>query len=124
MAFSYVPSLSIGRVRLLISDRDEDTAVFSDDEIEALLAIEEDDVRLAAASALEAIAANETLVLKRITALDLTTDGPAVAKSLLEIAKRLRDTVAELPAFDIAEMVVDAHSERERLYKQALRGAI
>jgi hypothetical protein len=124
MAFSYVASTSIGRVRLLISDRDEDTAVFSDEEIDAFLALEDNDIRLAAASALEAIAANETLVLKRITALDLTTDGPAVTKSLLEIAKRLRDTVAELPAFDIAEMVFDAHSERERLYKQALRGAI
>lgn len=45
----------------------------------------------AAASALVATANNEALVLKKIVTEDLQTDGPSVAKALLQGAKDLRD---------------------------------
>jgi hypothetical protein len=122
MAFSYDPSTSIGRVRLLTTDREEDAAIFSDEEIGAFLILNDDDVRLAAAEALESVAVNEALVLKKLTTLDLSTDGPALAKSLLDLAARLRKSVEQQVAIDYAEMAVNDFSVDELLYKQMQRG--
>lgn len=94
--------MTAATVRLLISDLTV-PQIFSDSELEAFLTLEGQDVKLAAAQALDAIASNETLVLKRITTLDLTTDGPAVAKSLREHADALRLQVARA-----AEVAADA----------------
>jgi len=122
MSFSYDPSSNIGRVRLLTTDRDEDAAIFSDEEIGAFLLLNDDDVRLAAAEALESIAVNEALVLKKLTTLDLSTDGPALAKSLLDLAARLRKSVEQAVAIDYAEMAVNDWSAGELLYRQMQRG--
>lgn len=59
--------------------------------------------------------------------LDITTDGPAVATGLKELAAEYRrQALEEDPTgqFDYAEMVYNAFTERERIYKQFLRGAI
>lgn len=123
MAFTYDVSSDRGRVRMLITDRDEANAIFSDDEIDAFLAMESSSIRLAAAAALETIAASEALVQKRITILDLTTDGPAVAKALMDAAKALRDREKDNDgaAFDIAELVLDQFTYRDRLTNEFLR---
>lgn len=47
-------------------------------------------VWLSAADALEAIAASEVLISKKITTQDLSTDGPAVAEALRKLAAQLR----------------------------------
>lgn len=120
----YDPSTSAGRVRLLINDTDTDDPVFDTDEIAAFLAMEGDDVRLAAASALDVLASNEAMVQKRIRLLDLQTDGPAVAKALRDHAGVLRGQVDEAGDFEIAEMVHDDFSWRERIEKQYLRGEL
>ncbi len=93
MAIDY--TTDIGRVRLLITDTDEASPIFSDAQIEAFLDIEGDVLKLGAARALETIAVNEALVQKRIKLLDLSTDGPAVAKALQDAAKHLREEVAK-----------------------------
>lgn len=120
----YDPSTDAGRVRLLINDTDTDDPVFDTDEIAAFLAMEGDDVRLAAASALDVLASNEAMVQKRIRLLDLQTDGPAVAKALRDHAGVLRGQVDEAGDFEIAEMVHDDFSWRERIEKQYLRGEL
>ena len=117
MAFEYDLSTDAGKVRLLIPDSNENSYLFEDDEIAAFLTLESG-VKRAAAMALEVIAANEALVLKAIKILDLTTDGPKVADSLLKRAKLLRDQAEqdELIAgdgWDIAEWAVDPFSTRE-----------
>lgn len=124
MAFTYDVTTDRGKVRMLITDRDSSNSIFQDDEIDAFLSLEGNSVRLAAATALDAIATDQALVLKKIVMLggDLETDGPAVAKALREQAKALRDTENESGAFDIAEQVVDTFSFRERVWKQAQRG--
>lgn len=82
---------AVGQVRLLTTDVDEAFPLHTDAEIGAFLTIEGSNVKRAAAAQLEAIATSETLVSKKITTQDLSTDGPAVAKDLRERAKLLRD---------------------------------
>ena len=98
--------------------------VLSDTNISAYLTLEADDVRLAAADALDAIASNEVLVQKVIRLGDLSTNGAAQASALREHAKQLRDTVAaagDEASFDIAEQVLDQFSYREFVQKDAMR---
>lgn len=128
MSFTYQPGTSRGRVRLLISDVDQTTATFTDEEIDTFLTLEDDDVRLAAAQALDTIASNEALVSKRIRLLDLQTDGPAVAKALRERAGELRRQAREGADgalggdFELAELVVDDFTARQRLANETSRG--
>lgn len=127
MAFTYDLANSIGKVRLLIMDNNADSYLFEDGEVSAFLLMEGDVVRRGAALALETMASNEAYVSKRIELLDLKTDGPAVAASLLKRAGELRsqadrdDQIEEGGAFDIAEWVVDDFSARERMAKEWLR---
>lgn len=123
MAFTYNVSTDRGKVRMLITDVRESNPIFQDAEIDAFLSLNTS-VRLAAAAALECIAASEVLILKKIVNLDLETDGPAVAKELRELAKQLRSQEENIGAFDIAEQIQDPFTDREYWLKQALRDAI
>src|ERR1051326_3542712 len=123
--FSYDPSSAVGRVRLYVpGDTDPTTSLLSDDEISAFLDIQANDIRLAAADALDMIGTSTAKVQQKIKLLNLELDGPAVARVFQENAKRLRDRVDNAPYFDYAEQVNNAFSERERYLKQFLRGAI
>lgn len=125
MGFTYELGADSGRVRLLVPDNDSANYVFDDDEIDAFLALE-GDVRRAAALALETIASNEALTLKVIRLLDVQTDGRAVSDALLKRAAALRKQADDADmaaggAFDVAEMVFDDFSWRERWINQTLR---
>lgn len=98
------PTTELGQIRLLTTDQDEAFPLHTDAQLTAFLAMEGGSVKRAAAASLEAIATSETLVSKKITTQDLSTDGPAVAKDLRERAKLLRDQAAE----DKAEVDEDA----------------
>lgn len=95
----------VGKVRLLISDVDEAAFTFSDAEINAFLDLEGDDVRIAAAVALETLASNEALVFKKMRAERLLeVDGTAVAKALMERAAALREQAStDADTFEIAD---------------------
>lgn len=80
----------VGQVRLLIADVNIDDPLFADDQLEAFLSIATDNVKRAAARALDVIAVSEVLVSKKIRTQDLQTDGPAVAKALRDQAAALR----------------------------------
>jgi hypothetical protein len=80
---------SLGQVRLLINDT-TDSPVFADPEIAAFLLLEGDNVKLAAAQALDTIADDEALTSKVIRSQDLATDGAAVAEGLRARAQQLR----------------------------------
>lgn len=128
MAFSYDPTTPIGRVRLLIPDTKPDAYVFDDDELSAFLGLE-GHVKRAAALSLETIASNEAMVLKVIRLLDIQTDGAKTADALLKRAALLRDQAeddefAVNAAFDVAELVYDDFTYRERLQKQAFRTGV
>jgi hypothetical protein len=126
MTYTYLPATTdIGKVRLLIPDRVEADAIFTDEDLAVLLTVETG-VKRAAAQALEIIASDQALLLKVQTTGQLKNDGKALAEALLARAKTLRgqasdDDDATGGAFDIAEWVTDDFSARERIYKQAQR---
>lgn len=127
MAFTYVLSTVIGKIRLQIPDNKAASYVFEDDELAAFYEIEGSSLKRAVALALETIASNEAMVLKVLKTLDLQTDGAKLSDALLKRAALLRDQAAEIDAidgagFDYAEMVVDDFTARQRLNNQALRG--
>lgn len=124
--FSYNVSTSVGQVRLLATDTDQANPIFGDREIEAFVALESGNIKRAAALALETIAANEALTLKVITLLELETDGAKTSDAILKRAKLLRDQADadefadDAGGFDIAEMVVDQFTARQRLWSESL----
>jgi hypothetical protein len=127
LSFTYVVSTDIGKVRMLIPDRDEPNAIFQDDEIQAFLDLNDASVKRAAAEALETIASDQALTLKVISTLDLTTNGASLSSALLERAKVLR-TAADLAEegeddvlFDYAEIPETIFQKRERVTKQGQR---
>lgn len=130
MTFTYDPTTDLGKVRLIIQDKIEATAFFTDAEIEAYLDLNDNSIRRAAADALDSMASNEAYVQKRITLLELSTDGPATAAALRAHANKLReladdeDDVEEGDTFDYAEMPETEFQRRERIVKQAERGEL
>ena len=107
MAFTLDPTTARGQVRVIIGDTAEGTAIFDDASIDAFLALAEDgEVKLAAASALDTMASNQALLLKKVKVGEISTDGPAVAKALREHAQSLRTEVREgglAGAFEVVE---------------------
>jgi hypothetical protein len=87
------------KVRLLITDTNPEKLIFTNVEIDQFLVMEDNDVKLAAATALDTIATNEALVLKVIDLLDLSTDGARLAETLMKRADKLREQGNE--EFDI-----------------------
>lgn len=77
-------------VRLLTGDKQEDDKIFSDEEMEDFLTLNEGNVYYAAADALDAIAANAAYTLKVLTILDVTTNGQATADAIRQSAAALR----------------------------------
>ena len=96
--------LDINRVRLLIADTGTDR-VLDDMQLYTYLALNGQNVRLAAAEALESIAVSELLVSKVIRTQDLATDGAKVAAELRALAQRLRDRVALDDRYDGFDLV-------------------
>jgi hypothetical protein len=121
--FTYDPSSDLGKVRLLITDRDAQVATFSDEEISAIYDLCGQSVRMTAAQLLDTLAANEALVQKRIKTLSLETDGAVVAKALHDLAATLREQEnLQDGGFDVAEMVNTDFGRRERWLKQIQKG--
>jgi hypothetical protein len=128
MTATYDVTTLVGQVRLLAQDSVivSPGPIFQDEEHAAFLNLMGQNPLLAAASALDVIAASEIYTQKRLKLLDLVTDGVQEGQQLHVIAERYRTMVNEgigNPAgmFDWAEQVLDEFSERERLLKQLLR---
>jgi len=131
MAFTYDITTNRGKTRLLCTDTDvaggADAQYFEDAEIDFFLTAMGNNILRAAALALYTIAAQEVLLMKRIRLLDLSTDGPAEAKALKELADTYQEKAALAEAeegggtFDYGEMVTDGFTAEERRNKEALR---
>ena len=103
-------------VRFLVNDPllEDGTPVFSDLEIEGYLEIEGQNVKRAAAQAIDTIADNEALASKYIRDHQLQTDGPKVAAELRKRAASLRQQAADEDAdsdegyFEVVDFPVSA----------------
>lgn len=125
MTATYDLSTDVGKIRLLIPDRDLTSPVFQDEELAAFIALE-GDLRRAAALALETVAADDARTLRITSVLGLSVNGVAAAQAVLARAASLREQAAEAEArdealFDWAEVVVDEFTARERLAAEILR---
>jgi hypothetical protein len=128
MPFTLDPTTTIGKVRLLITDRDPAEPIFDDADITAFLGMESASVKGAAALALETIATDEALTLKVIKLLQLTTDGAKLSDALLKRADKLRAQAASETAadadytpFEIAEWNLPPFGAAEIIANSAIR---
>jgi hypothetical protein len=117
ISFTVVPDLVVATYRYTL---------LSDADIQTILTLEGDSDYMAAAQCLEVIAASQVLILKVISAMDIKTDGAAVAKSLMDRAKSLRERAlaSDLETgagFDWAEQVPNDFAFRERVRNEAIR---
>ncbi len=110
----------IEQVRLRIGDADSD--VFDDAEVQQFLDDAEDDIFLAAADALEAIAASAALVAKLQRTGNLTIDRRAIPGELRKLAAVYRARVAESPATAWAEQSVSPFAIADIAAHRAMRG--
>lgn len=91
-----VSAEDLALVRLYTADTGTGTdQLLTDTELLALIDANAGVLRLAAADALEAIAASEVLVAKKIRTQTLTTDGPAVSAELRALAAGQRRLAAD-----------------------------
>lgn len=106
------------KVRLLISDvggQDPSSVanfIFDDYEIQTFLVLKGGDVLRAAAMALRSIAGNSTQVMKRITFLELQTDGPAEADILRKLAGELEQQADGGVTFETSHITTDQFNPR------------
>lgn len=98
-------SSPIGQVRVLIPDlrkledlrdlRNEPRYLFADEEIEALLAVNSGNVKLAAADACDAIGMDKALQLLVLKTDDKQTDGAKLLSAIVGRARQLRAQAKE-----------------------------
>lgn len=104
----------IEQVRLLLGDIGDDQ-IYTNEQLEAYLALESDSAYLAAAAALKAIAINETLMYRYLRTDDLTVNGVLGATELRKIANDWIARDAEKRASDNdAFVIVYPHYSRRR----------
>lgn len=121
------PTTPVGITRILAADFDLPlNATFQDETYTALLNLNNQSVRLAAAQAIDVMALNEAIVQKVIKILDLRTDGAHTAAAMVIQANELRRQEYEgsgdfTGMFDYAEMVTNPQTMRERVIAQWLR---
>lgn len=126
MTYTYDPTTDTGRMRRSIPDKVQADAVWTDEELVSFLA-DEGDWRRGSALALETMAADTAYQGGVVQVGDIRTDGASMARAMLQRAAALRSQAADADAisadgaFDIAEMVVDPFSFRQRVVNQALR---
>jgi hypothetical protein len=115
-----------GQVRLLAFDFDVTDGTFDDTEIDAFLSINNQDVRLAAAQAVDVLAGNQSYAYKHAKTGDIMVDPSKATTLMKEYATELRRQVYEgsgdmSEQFDWAEGTYDEFSTRERVIKQFIR---
>lgn len=106
-------------VQLLIQD--QDSILFSTDEIDRFLALTSDDIYLASALALRSVAASAALVAKLEESLNIKIDRKSVPLRLQEAADKYEKMSEGAPAFGIAERALTVFSVQDIAVNRALR---
>lgn len=106
MAIDYTSDL--GKIRVLTGDTDESLFFLTDEELTVLMSLSGGGLYETAAEALEVMATKMAIIQQKIKTLDLQTDGPAVAKSLMDRAAQMRERVTAVDDedFELIDPVV------------------
>lgn len=109
MTTTYDITTDVGKVRLMIGDKDILNAIFTDEEIEVFLTIQSNNLNRAAADALEAWAATYGANADSEKIGDYAYTQKIIDK-MLKLAERLRSTDASTPYFTWSEWDLTAGS--------------
>jgi len=101
----------IEQVQLLIGDTSAD--VFSVAEIQTFLTMEDSVVKLAAATALDAMAASQSLIAKIFKTGTWSVDRSKISAALQAVAKSLRDAIDSEPSVGVVEMAITEFQQEE-----------
>lgn len=122
MSYSYNLATNVGKVRLLIHDTSEDSALFSDEEINSVLSLNDSDIYASASDLLYSVIANKALLAKSIRAGDYSEDTTGVVKALTDLAKLYKEKSDSMPAEAQAENIVNDFSWQDVFIRNTLRG--
>lgn len=111
--FPVDPATKVGQVRILIGDTIQEGVpaeyIYSDGIIGGYLTINADNVKYAAADALDTLATNEAYISKKIRTESLQTDGASVANAIrlhaTALRARARQEDDDLSSADAIEIV-------------------
>ena len=110
--FPVDPATKVGQVRILIGDTIQDHGneyIYSDEIVGGYLTINADNVKYAAADALDTLATNDAYVSKKLRTESLQTDGASVANAIrlhaTALRARARQETDDLASADAIEIV-------------------
>jgi hypothetical protein len=118
VAKTYDYSTNVGKVRLFADERNPDTSTFTDEEIQGLLDVTEDDIYLATALLWDAKASAAIANAGRETVGGVSTDYSAVAQYAVKQAELFREKAGSEPYSEIAEIGGTDFQKREILLKE------
>lgn len=130
--YTYDPTTAVGKVRLLIDDRDmtaidptlpleQRSVIFADNEVQTFLDLNGGDIFLGAAGATRTIAMNRSLLVQHRKISKTEVDFGSLRQDLLKMAVEFERVARELPADGLAEMAWTDPALRQLLVNQALR---
>ena len=122
MAFTYDLTTNRGKLRLRIGDTDSVNLIFEDDEIDEFLSVENNNLSLAAAFALETMAASAALLAKLEQIGDYKVDSSKMAEALLKSAKAFREREENAPSYGYAEVAHTDSNAVQIVVNKLLRG--
>lgn len=127
MSFNYDPTLPTDRDKVRIMIRDTDTAnpdrrLYQDEEIEAVLTLQANELNLTAAFLLDGIVVNTALLAKMEKIGDYSIDSKAMAGAVMKAAQHYRSLSEQAPAFGYAEQTLSSFQWNEIVVNELLRG--
>lgn len=122
MSFTFNLSDNIGKVRNLIGDDTEATALLTDEKISSFLSMTGNDIFATAALCCRRIATSKALVAKRRTAGNFSEDTTGIYKAYLDMAKEFEKASQETPAEAQTEEILNDFQYNNVLQNRILRG--
>ena len=122
MSFTFNLSNNIGKVRNLIGDDDQSTALLTDESISSFLDMSAQDLFAAAAMCCRRIATSKALVAKKRTAGNFSEDTTAICRAYLDMAKEFEERSKDTPAEAQSEEILNDFQYNNVLQNRLRRG--
>ena len=105
MSYTYDLGTNVGKIRNLINDTTEATALLSDEEITSILSQTENDILRSAAMACRKIASKYALSAFSVSAGNYSENKSGISKMFLELAKDFEEQSQAQPGSASAEVI-------------------